>query len=111
MRIDSKRLIYRELRQFCLGFKEEYAQVANIIDQYYLLSDVVEEAKLRFWKRGKAKSIYGYEIMEVIAKTFGVSTQTLYRARAAVRAMRAGTTPRAYAAKSFRNIHSKIRTW
>ena len=109
--IDNKRIIFRELRQFCLGFKNEYARVESVIDQYYLLSDVVAEAKLRYWKRGRRKTIYGYEIMDVIAKTFGVSSQTLYRAKAAVKAKRSGVPPRKYAIKSFRNIDNKIRSW
>lgn len=108
---DNKRIIYRELRQFCLGFKDEYARVENIIDQYYLLSDVVAEAKKRYWKRGRRKSIYGYEIMDVVAKTFGVSIQTLYRAKAAVKAKRSGHPPKKYALKSFRNIDNNIRIW
>lgn len=107
----NKRHLERQLREFCLGFKAEYSKVESVTQQYYLLSDILDQAKTRFARKGRNKTIYNWEIMDIISKTFGVSSQTLYRARAAVRAKRSGMTPPRYAIRTFRNINDNIKTW
>lgn len=111
MRVVDKRQVYRELREFCLGFKNEYSKVSNVVAQYYLLSDILIEAKVRFGRRGRNKLVYTSDIMDVISKTFGVSNQTLYRACAAVKATRRGSTPPRYATRTYRNINNNLKNW
>lgn len=111
MQVTDKRSILRELRQFCYDFKEEYSKVNSVIDQYFLLSDIQEQAKSRFVRQGRRKKVYTSEVVYEISKIFGVSTQTVYRARAAVKASRNGQPPKKYAIRSFNNIQNKIKTW
>ena len=111
MQITDKRYLIRELRQFCYSFRDEYSKVRNVVDQYYLLSDVYMRAKKQFVKPGRPKKIYASDVVYEISKVFGVSSQTLYRARAAVKASRNGSTPKKYAIRSYRNIKNQLKSW
>jgi hypothetical protein len=111
MQVTDRRSLLRELRQFCYTFREEYSQVSNVVDQYYLLSDIIELSKQKFGKAGRKRVLYTSEILYEVAKIFGVSSQTLYRARSAVRSARNGTPPKKYALSSLKNINHKIRKW
>jgi len=88
-----------KLRELCFSYKNELSQVVSLQDQYNLIYDVQQRAREEFKKKLKTRDLL-YEI----GKIFGVSTQTIYRARAAVNASRTGLAPKKYAARTFSNI-------
>ncbi len=94
----------RKLREICFSFREEFNQADRLPVLYRVLYDVQELAR-----RELKKKLQTWEIMEDIGRIFGVSSQTLYRARAAVRADRNHQMPKKYAAKSYRNLINNIR--
>ncbi len=95
-----------KLRELCFGYKNDLAKVETIQDQYNLIYDVQERARTEFRRKLKTHELF-YEI----GKIFGVSTQTIYRARAAVKASRNNTPPKKYAIRTYSNlIYNKKRS-
>ena len=88
-----------KLRELCFSYKSELSSVETLQDQYNLIYDVQKRAREEFRKKLKTQDLI-YEI----GKIFGVSAQTIYRARAAVRAARNGTPVPRYAIRTFSNI-------
>jgi hypothetical protein len=111
MPVTDKRYLMRELRQFCYSYRDEYSRVKTVVDQYYMLADVYLHAKKQFVSSGRPKKIYASDVVYEISKVFGVSSQTVYRARAAVQASRNGSTPKKYAIRSYRNIKNQLKSW
>lgn len=95
----------KSLRELCFSFKEDLESVKSVQDQYVLLYEVQESARKQFHKKLKIGDMI-YEI----SKIFGVSAQTVYRARSAVLAYRTGITPKRYSSMSFKNLQYNIRS-
>jgi len=99
------RELKKRLRELCFSYKEELTQVETVVDQYNLLYDVQERARMEFRKKLKTRDVL-YEV----GKIFGISTQTLYRARSAVKSARAGQEPKKYAKRTFNNIKYNLKS-
>jgi len=97
------RAYIRQLRDII----EQYAcrRTGNMPDtqRYLLLYDCLNHARQELRKKLPMREIY-----HAIAATFGCSTQTLYRARAAMRSYSWALPPRKYAIKTYNNIYIQI---
>lgn len=100
----EKRELMRSLLDLCCSYKDEFRMVDTLIEQYELFYIIQERARMEFRKRLKTS-----EVLDGIGKIFGVSTQTLYRARSAVRASKNQGVPKKYAIKTYRNIKYNLR--
>ncbi|MPL74373.1 hypothetical protein SDC9_20245 [bioreactor metagenome] len=94
------------LRELCFYYRNQLNHVSTLQDQYNLIYDAQEHAKREFSRKLKTRDVI-YEI----GKVFGVSTQTVYRAKAAVRSCRTGLPPKKYAIRTYSNLkHNKKRS-
>lgn len=105
MRAEGLKENKRRLRELCFSYRDELTSMRTLQDQYNLLYDVQERAR-RDFKRKLATR----EVLYEIGKIFGISTQTIYRARSAVRAVRNGLPPKRYSMRTYNNLKNNIKS-
>lgn len=95
-----------KLRELCFNYRNQLNHTSTLQDQYNLIYDAQEHARREFKKKLKTRDVL-YEI----GKVFGVSSQTVYRAKAAVSSCRTGLPPKKYAIRTYSNLkHNKKRS-
>lgn len=95
----SMRGMKLKLRELCFYYRNQLNHTSTLQDQYNLIYDAQEHARREFPKKLKTRDVI-YEI----GKVFGVSAQTVYRAKAAVKSCRTGLPPKKYAVRTYSNL-------
>ncbi|MDR1654036.1 MAG: hypothetical protein LBS01_10425 [Prevotellaceae bacterium] len=93
----------RQLRDLIVDYTAQLTPCTTVVQRYKIMYDCQNHARQYLRKK-----ILISEISATIAKSFGVTTQTLYRSRAAMRCFSLDIKPSKYARKAYNKIYKSI---
>lgn len=97
----------QDIRAICFSFQKEVQEADTVSKRYLLLYSVV--AKVREEMRELHPKICKRDWMYEVAKVMGCTTQTLYRARAAVRSFKySDREPSKYCQYSYNTMRRQV---